>query len=93
MAPTRSVIGHHGAQQAASIPRPHLSVGAQSWEQADAGIVNAHVAFWRHSGKKTYVQNLLTQQVDRVRAQIDQGAVIHVDAADDRYVLDVWAGT
>jgi cytochrome P450/NADPH-cytochrome P450 reductase len=86
-------------------------------EQADAGIVDLHVAFSRHDGKKTYVQDLLKEQADRVRALIDQGAIVYVCgdggrmepdvkrtlvamydeafvarlAADNRYVLDVWA--
>lgn len=88
-------------------------------EQSDAGIVELHVAFSRHVGKKTYVQDLVNEQSDRVRALIDQGAIIYVCgdggrmepdvkralvamydeafvaqlAADNRYVLDVWASS
>lgn len=88
-------------------------------EHADAGIVDLHAAFSRHDGKKTYVQDLLKGHADRVRALIDQGAIIYVCgdgarmepdvkhaliemldeacvaklAADNRYVLDVWAGS
>ena len=88
-------------------------------EQADAGIVDLHVAFSRHDGKKTYVQDLLKAEADRVRALIDQGAIVYVCgdggrmepdvkrtlvamydeafvaslAADNRYVLDVWASS
>ena len=86
-------------------------------EQAAAGIVDLHVAFSRHDGKKTYVQDLLKVEAGRVRALIDQGAIVYVCgdggrmepdvkralaamydeafvgrlAADNRYVLDVWA--
>jgi cytochrome P450/NADPH-cytochrome P450 reductase len=88
-------------------------------EHARAGVVDLHVAFSRHDGKKTYVQDLLKDQADRVRALIEQGAIIYVCgdggrmepdvkralaaihgeagmaklAADNRYVLDVWAGS
>ena len=88
-------------------------------EHARAGIVDLHVAFSRHDGKKTYVQDLLKDQADRVRALIEQGAIVYVCgdggrmepdvkralaaicgeagvaklAADNRYVLDVWASS
>jgi cytochrome P450/NADPH-cytochrome P450 reductase len=88
-------------------------------EHARAGIVDLHVAFSRHDGKKTYVQDLLKDQADRVRVMIEQGAIVYVCgdggrmepdvkralaaihgeagvaklAADNRYVLDVWAGS
>jgi cytochrome P450/NADPH-cytochrome P450 reductase len=98
-------------------------------EHAASGIVDLHVAFSRHDGKKTYVQDLLREQADRVWSLIEQGAIIYVCgdgshmepdvkralmtihgeksragdsaseawmetlAADDRYVLDVWAGS
>ena len=88
-------------------------------EHAEAGIVDLHAAFSRHDGKKTYVQDLLKDQADRVRALIEQGAIVYVCgdggrmepdvkralatmygeaalaklAADNRYVLDVWASS
>ena len=88
-------------------------------EHARAGVVDLHVAFSRQDGKKTYVQDLLKDQADRVRALIEQGAIIYVCgdggrmepdvkralaaihgeagvaklAADNRYVLDVWASS
>ncbi len=98
-------------------------------EQADAGVVDLEVAFSRHDGRKTYVQDLLKAKADKVADLIDQGAVIfvcgdggrmepdvrralialHRDrtgddeaageawmaklAADNRYVLDVWASS
>jgi cytochrome P450/NADPH-cytochrome P450 reductase len=88
-------------------------------EHAGARVVDLHVAFSRHDGKKAYVQDLLKDQADRVRTLIQQGAIIYVCgdggrmepdvkralaaicgeaemaklAADNRYVLDVWAGS
>jgi len=98
-------------------------------EQADAGIVDLEVAFSRHDGRKTYVQDLVREKAEKVTALIDQGAIIfvcgdggrmepdvrralialHRDrtgddgaageawmaklAADNRYVLDVWASS
>ena len=77
------------------------------------------VAFSRHDGKKTYVQDLLKAEADRVRGLIDRGGIVYVCgdsgrmepdvkralaamydeafvarlAADNRYVLDVWASS
>jgi cytochrome P450 / NADPH-cytochrome P450 reductase len=88
-------------------------------EHARADVVDLHVAFSRHDGKKMYVQDLLRDQADRVRALIEQGAIVYVCgdggrmepdvkralaaihgeagvaklAAENRYVLDVWAGS
>jgi cytochrome P450/NADPH-cytochrome P450 reductase len=98
-------------------------------EHAAAGIVDLQVAFSRHEGRKTYVQDLLKEQAEKVVALIEQGAVIYVCgdggrmepdvkralialhrdrtgadeaageawmarlAAENRYVLDVWAST
>jgi cytochrome P450 / NADPH-cytochrome P450 reductase len=98
-------------------------------EQAAAGVVDLQVAFSRHDGKKTYVQDLLKEQAEKVSALIEQGAIVYVCgdggrmepdvkralialyrdrtgadevageawmarlAADNRYVLDVWAST
>ena len=58
-------------------------------EQADAGIVDLHVAFSRHDGKKTYVQDLLKAEADRVRALIDQGAIVYVCGDGGRMEPDV----
>jgi cytochrome P450/NADPH-cytochrome P450 reductase len=96
---------------------------------AEQGVSELHVAFSRGTGPKTYVQDLIAAQKDRVWSLIESGAVIFVcgdggkmepdvkrklmdiyrektgateDAAarwiDDmgtqnRYVLDVWAGS
>lgn len=98
-------------------------------EQVDAGIVDLEVAFSRHDGRKTYVQDLVREKAEKVAALIDQGAIVYVCgdggrmepdvrralialhrdrtgqdeaageawmaklAADNRYVLDVWASS
>jgi cytochrome P450 / NADPH-cytochrome P450 reductase len=95
---------------------------------AAAGIAELHTAFSRREGAKTYVQNLIAAEKERVWALIEAGAIIYVcgdgsrmepdvkaalvaiyrdkrgaDAqaaqrwiddlgANNRYVLDVWAG-
>jgi cytochrome P450 / NADPH-cytochrome P450 reductase len=95
---------------------------------ATDGIAELHAAFSRGDGPKTYVQNLIAADKDRVWALIERGAIIYVcgdgskmepdvkatlvsiyreksgaDAqagqcwiddlgANNRYVLDVWAG-
>jgi cytochrome P450/NADPH-cytochrome P450 reductase len=95
---------------------------------ATDGIAELHAAFSRGDGPKTYVQNLIAAEKDRVWALIERGAIIYVcgdgskmepdvkatlvsiyreksgaDAqagqrwiddlgANNRYVLDVWAG-
>jgi cytochrome P450/NADPH-cytochrome P450 reductase len=95
---------------------------------ATDGIAELHAAFSRGDGPKTYVQNLIAAEKDRVWALIGRGAIIYVcgdgskmepdvkatlvsiyreksgaDAqagqrwiddlgANNRYVLDVWAG-
>ncbi len=98
-------------------------------EHAEAGVVDLHVAFSRHDGKKTYVQDLVKQHSAALWPLVEQGAIIYVCgdggrmepdvkralvamyrdrtgndeaageawmaklAADDRYVLDVWASS
>jgi len=47
-------------------------------EYAQNGIVELHTAFSRYQGSKTYVQNLIEQQQDRVWELIEQGAIIYV---------------
>jgi cytochrome P450/NADPH-cytochrome P450 reductase len=92
------------------------------------GITELHTAFSRGGGAKTYVQNLVTAEQDRVWKLIEDGAIIYVCGdgakmepdvkaalvaiyrerkqadpqaaqrwieemgANNRYVLDVWAG-
>ncbi|MBL6614029.1 MAG: cytochrome P450 [Reyranella sp.] len=58
-------------------------------EQADAGIVDLHVAFSRHDGKKTYVQDLLKAEADRVRSLIDRGGMVYVCGDGGRMEPDV----
>jgi cytochrome P450/NADPH-cytochrome P450 reductase len=96
-------------------------------EAAAKGTVDLHVAFSRHDGRKTYVQDLLREQASAVWRLIEQGAIVYVCgdggrmepdvkralvelcrngsgadepaaeafvarlAAENRYVLDVWA--
>ena len=57
--------------------------------QADAAIVELHVAFSRHDGKKTYVQDLLKDEAVRVRTLIDQGAIVYVCGDGGRMEPDV----
>ncbi len=80
------------------------------------GVVDLHVAFSRHDGQKTYVQDLVAQKADKVKELIAAGAIVYVCgdggrmepdvkkalaamtdvdrlAADNRYVLDVWASS
>ena len=45
---------------------------------ADQNVSELHVAFSRGSGPKTYVQDLIAAQKDRVWSLIEQGAVIFV---------------
>jgi cytochrome P450/NADPH-cytochrome P450 reductase len=95
---------------------------------ASKGVVELHTAFSRADAPKTYVQDLLTKQQERVSQLIRNGAIIYVCgdggkmepavkqslvniyqqamgvdaaaanqwiedmAAQNRYVLDVWAG-
>jgi cytochrome P450/NADPH-cytochrome P450 reductase len=95
---------------------------------ATDGIAELHAAFSRGDGPKTYVQNLIAAEKDRVWALIGRGAIIYVCGdgskmepdvkatlvsiyreksgadvqagqrwiddlgANNRYVLDVWAG-
>ncbi len=58
-------------------------------EQADAGVVDLRVAFSRHDGRKTYVQDLLTENADKVAALIEQGAIIYVCGDGGRMEPDV----
>jgi cytochrome P450/NADPH-cytochrome P450 reductase len=45
---------------------------------AASGIAELHTAFSRSEGPKTYVQNLVAAQKDRVWSLIEQGAIIYV---------------
>ncbi len=58
-------------------------------EHASAGIVDLHVAFSRHDGKKTYVQDLLKQQTVALWPLIEQGAILYVCGDGGRMEPDV----
>jgi cytochrome P450/NADPH-cytochrome P450 reductase len=55
------------------------------------GIAELHTAFSRAEGPKTYVQNLVAAQKDRVWRLIDQGAVIYVCGDGGKMEPDVKA--
>lgn len=58
-------------------------------EHAAAGIVDLHVAFSRHDGKKTYVQDLLKEQTAALWPLIEQGAILYVCGDGGRMEPDV----
>jgi len=58
---------------------------------AGAGIVELHTAFSRGDGPKTYVQNLVTAQKDRVWGLIEAGAIIYVCGDGGKMEPDVKA--
>jgi len=141
LAPFRGFLQERAALKAkgASLGPAMLFFGCRHPEQdfiyadelkafAAAGITELHTAFSRGEGAKTYVQNLIAAEKDRVWTLIEAGAIIYVcgdgsrmepdvkaalvaiyhekrgaDAqaaqrwiddlgANNRYVLDVWAG-
>jgi cytochrome P450/NADPH-cytochrome P450 reductase len=58
---------------------------------AAGGITELHTAFSRGGGPKTYVQNLILAQKDRVWSLIEQGAIIYVCGDGSRMEPDVKA--
>ena len=58
---------------------------------AGAGLVDLHVAFSRGDGPKTYVQDLIATQAERVFALIDQGAIVYVCGDGSRMEPEVKA--
>ena len=56
------------------------------------GITELHTAFSRADGPKTYVQNLVAAQKDRVWSLIEQGAIIYVCGDGKRMASKVAAG-
>jgi len=58
-------------------------------EHTAAGIVDLHVAFSRHDGKKTYVQDLLKEQTAALWPLIEQGAILYVCGDGGRMEPDV----
>jgi cytochrome P450/NADPH-cytochrome P450 reductase len=55
------------------------------------GIVELHTAFSRGEGPKTYVQNLVAAQKDRVWSLIEQGAIVYVCGDGGKMEPDVKA--
>jgi len=55
------------------------------------GITELHIAFSRAGGPKTYVQNLVAAQKDRVWSLIEQGAIIYVCGDGGKMEPDVKA--
>ena len=55
------------------------------------GITELHTAFSRGEGPKTYVQNLVAAQKDRVWSLIEQGAIIYVCGDGGKMEPDVKA--
>jgi cytochrome P450/NADPH-cytochrome P450 reductase len=55
------------------------------------GITELHTAFSRGEGPKTYVQNLIAAEKDRVWALIEQGAIIYVCGDGGKMEPDVKA--
>ncbi|HYC64112.1 MAG TPA: NADPH--cytochrome reductase, partial [Reyranellaceae bacterium] len=97
-------------------PEQDFIYEAELRKYAADGVAELHVAFSRHNGAKTYVQDLLRTQARRVKDLIAAGAIVYVCgdggrmepdvkkvlgemadvarlAAENRYVLDVWASS
>ena len=55
------------------------------------GITELHTAFSRAGGPKTYVQDLIVAQAERVWNLIDQGAIIYVCGDGGKMEPDVKA--
>jgi cytochrome P450/NADPH-cytochrome P450 reductase len=58
---------------------------------AASGIADLHTAFSRSEGPKTYVQNLVTAEKERVWNLIEQGAIIYVCGDGGKMEPDVKA--
>ncbi len=58
---------------------------------SDDGITELHTAFSRGEGAKTYVQNLIATEKDRVWRLIERGAIIYVCGDGSRMEPDVKA--
>jgi cytochrome P450/NADPH-cytochrome P450 reductase len=58
---------------------------------ASDGVTELHTAFSRAEGPKTYVQNLVTAQQDRVWSLIENGAIIYVCGDGGKMEPDVKA--
>jgi cytochrome P450 / NADPH-cytochrome P450 reductase len=104
LAPFRGFLQERAAQKAkgAKLGPAMLFFGCRHPDQdflyadelkafAADGIAELHTAFSRAEGPKTYVQNLIAAQKDRVWRLIDQGAVIYVCGDGGRMEPDVKA--
>jgi len=104
LAPFRGFLQERAAQKAkgASLGPAMLFFGCRHPDQdfiyADElkafetdGTVELHTAFSRGEGPKTYVQNLVTAQKERVWSLIDQGAIVYVCGDGGKMEPDVKA--
>ena len=104
LAPFRGFLQERAARKAkgATLGPAMLFFGCRHPEQdflyadelkafAADGVSELHTAFSRGDGPKTYVQNLLAQQKDKVWSLIEQGAVIFVCGDGSKMEPDVKA--
>jgi cytochrome P450/NADPH-cytochrome P450 reductase len=104
LAPFRGFLQERAAQKAkgARLGLAMLFFGCRHPEQdflyadelkafAADGITELHTAFSRAEGPKTYVQNLVAAQKDRVWSLIEQGAIIYVCGDGGKMEPDVKA--
>ncbi len=104
LAPFRGFLQEREAQQASgkSLGPSLLFFGCRHPEQdylyaselkdfAAKGVTELHVAFSRAGETKTYVQNLIATQKERVWSLIDQGAIIYVCGDGSKMEPDVKA--
>jgi cytochrome P450/NADPH-cytochrome P450 reductase len=104
LAPFRGFLQERAALKAkgASLGPAMLFFGCRHPEQdylyadelkgfAADGITELHTAFSRGDGPKTYVQNLIAAEKDRVWALIEQGAIIYVCGDGGKMEPDVKA--
>jgi cytochrome P450/NADPH-cytochrome P450 reductase len=104
LAPFRGFLQERAARKAkgAALGPAMLFFGCRHPEQdflyadelkgfAADGVSELHTAFSRADGPKTYVQNLLAQQKDKVWSLIEKGAVIYVCGDGSKMEPDVKA--
>ncbi len=71
------------------IPHPSRTPLLGNMLTVDGGIVDFHVAFSRHGGMKTYVQDLLKEQTAALWPLLEQGAILYVCGDGGRMEPDV----
>jgi cytochrome P450/NADPH-cytochrome P450 reductase len=104
LAPFRGFLQERAASKAkgAALGPAKLFFGCRHPEQdylyaeelkgfATDGIAELHTAFSRGDGPKTYVQNLIAAEKDRVWALIEQGAIVYVCGDGGKMEPDVKA--